>query len=83
MNGGGVQLTTVFTRNLVNEMRVGAIQRTTQNTPQDPLPGAINAFINMRGTKPGSNRAIASNHFRQSTLSLSPRMLRRALLEFP
>jgi hypothetical protein len=49
MNGGGVQLSTVITPNLVNEVRGGAIQRTTQNTPLDPLPGAVNAFVNITG----------------------------------
>ena len=49
MNGGGVQLATVFTPNLVNEVRGGAIQRFTDNPPVAPLPGSIQAAVNITG----------------------------------
>jgi hypothetical protein len=49
MNGGGVQLATVLTPNLVNEVRGGAIQRFTDNPPVAPLPGSINAAVNITG----------------------------------
>ena len=49
MNGGGVQLATVFTPNLVNEIRGGAIQRFTDNPPVAPLPGSIQAAVNITG----------------------------------
>jgi hypothetical protein len=49
MNGGGVQLATAFTANLVNEIRGGAIQRFTSNIPVAPLPGSIDAAVNITG----------------------------------
>ena len=49
MNGGGVQLATVFTPNLINEIRGGGIQRFTSNTPVAPLPNTIDAAVNITG----------------------------------
>jgi Carboxypeptidase regulatory-like domain/TonB dependent receptor len=49
MNGGAAQLSTVISSSLVNEVRGGVIQRTTQNTPLNPLPGSVNAFVNITG----------------------------------
>jgi hypothetical protein len=45
MNGGGIQLATVFTPTLLNELRTGAIQRTQANAPvgqPDPYTAAVN-----------------------------------------
>ncbi len=45
MNGGGIQLATVFTPSLLNEVRYGAIQRTQANSPvgkANPYTAAIN-----------------------------------------
>ncbi|HMF78896.1 MAG TPA: TonB-dependent receptor [Bryobacteraceae bacterium] len=49
MNGGAVQLATLLTPNLVNEVRGGVIQRFTDNPPVAPLPGAISAAVNITG----------------------------------
>jgi hypothetical protein len=45
MNGGGVQLATAFSANLLNELRYGAIQRTQANAPvgsANPYSAAVN-----------------------------------------
>jgi len=48
MNGGGVQLATVLTPNLLNELRYGAIQRTQANAPVG-RPDPYNAAVNITG----------------------------------
>jgi hypothetical protein len=48
MNGGGVQLATVFTPSLLNEVRFGAIQRTQANAPVGK-PNPYNAAVNITG----------------------------------
>lgn len=47
-NAGGVQLASVLTPNLVNELRGGVIERFTQNAPIGP-PDPNGAFINITG----------------------------------
>lgn len=45
MNGGGIQLATAFSPNLLNELRYGAIERTQGNAPvgqPDPYSAAVN-----------------------------------------
>lgn len=48
MNGGGVQLATAFSPNLLNEVRYGAIQRTQANAPVGK-PNPYSAAINITG----------------------------------
>ncbi len=48
MNGGGVQLATVFTPTLLNELRYGAIQRTQANAPVGK-PNPYDAAVNISG----------------------------------
>src|SRR5215831_2871852 len=48
MNGGGVQLATAFSPNLLNEVRYGAIQRTQANAPVG-APNPYNAAVNITG----------------------------------
>lgn len=48
MNGGGIQLATLFTPNLVNELRGGVINRTQANAPIGP-PNPNGAYINITG----------------------------------
>ena len=48
MNGGGVQLATAFSPNLLNEVRYGAIQRTTANHPVGK-PNPYTAAVNISG----------------------------------
>ena len=48
MNGGGAQLATLFTPNLVNELRGGVIRRTQANAPVGQ-PDPNGAFINITG----------------------------------
>jgi hypothetical protein len=48
MNGGGVQLATVLTSNLLNELRGGVIRRTQANAPIGP-PNPNGAYINITG----------------------------------
>src|SRR5215831_4267565 len=48
MNGGGIQLATAFSPNLLNEVRYGAIQRTQANAPVG-APNPYNAAVNITG----------------------------------
>ena len=48
MNGGGVQLATALSPNLLNEVRYGAIQRTTANHPVGK-PNPYTAAVNISG----------------------------------
>jgi hypothetical protein len=48
MNGGGVQLATAFSSNLLNELRYGAIQRTQANAPVGS-PNPYSAAVNISG----------------------------------
>ncbi|MHB8887887.1 MAG: TonB-dependent receptor [Acidobacteriaceae bacterium] len=48
MNGGGAQLATAFTSNLLNELRFGVSQRDTANSPAT-LNGPIQALIHISG----------------------------------
>lgn len=48
MNGGGVQLATVFTPLLLNEVRIGSIQRTQANAPVGK-PNPYSAAVNITG----------------------------------
>jgi hypothetical protein len=48
MNGGGVQLATAFSANLLNELRYGAIQRTQANAPVG-APNPYSAAVNITG----------------------------------
>ncbi len=48
MNGGGVQLATVITNNLLNEVRGGVIRRTQANAPIGPAD-PNGAYINITG----------------------------------
>src|SRR5215475_10951083 len=48
MNGGGVQLATVLSPNLLNEVRGGVIRRTQANAPIGD-PSANDAYINITG----------------------------------
>jgi Carboxypeptidase regulatory-like domain len=48
MNGGGVQLATAFSPNLLNEVRFGAIQRTQANAPVGK-PNPYTAAVNITG----------------------------------
>jgi hypothetical protein len=48
MNGGGVQLATVFTPMLLNEVRFGVIQRTQANAPVGK-PNPYDAAVNIAG----------------------------------
>src|SRR5215475_4700338 len=48
MNGGGIQLATAFSPNLLNEIRYGAIERTQANAPVGK-PNPYNAAINITG----------------------------------
>jgi hypothetical protein len=48
MNGGGVQLATAFSPNLLNELRYGAIQRTQANAPVGS-PNPYSAAVNITG----------------------------------
>jgi hypothetical protein len=48
MNGGGVQLATVITPSLLNEIRFGAIQRTQANAPVGK-PGPYEVAVNITG----------------------------------
>ncbi len=48
MNGGGVQLATVITANLLNEVRGGVIRRTQANAPIGP-PDPNGSYINITG----------------------------------
>lgn len=48
MNGGGIQLATAFSPNLLNEVRYGAIQRTQANAPVGS-PNPYTAAVNITG----------------------------------
>jgi hypothetical protein len=48
MNGGGIQLATAFSPNLLNEVRYGAIQRTQANAPVGK-PNPYDAAVNISG----------------------------------
>ena len=48
MNGGGVQLATVISNDLLNEVRGGVIRRTQANTPVGP-PDPNGSYINITG----------------------------------
>lgn len=48
MNGGGVQLATLFTPRLVNELRGGVIERTQANAPIGQ-PNPNGAYVNITG----------------------------------
>jgi hypothetical protein len=48
MNGGGIQLATAFSSNLLNELRFGAIQRTQANAPVGK-PNPYTAAVNITG----------------------------------
>ncbi len=48
MNGGGIQLATVFTPSLLNEVRFGSIQRTQANAPVGK-PNPYTAAVNITG----------------------------------
>jgi len=48
MNGGGVQLATILSPNLLNEVRGGVIRRTQANAPVG-VPNSNGAYINITG----------------------------------
>lgn len=67
MNGGGVQLATIITNNLLNELRGGVIQRTTANAPIGPY-NANGAYINITGVANiGYNPLAATQNTEQSS----------------
>jgi hypothetical protein len=66
MNGGGVQLATVLTSNLLNELRGGVIRRTQANAPIGP-PDPNGAYINITGVANiGYNPLAATSTTEQS-----------------
>ena len=66
MNGGGVQLATVITSNLLNEVRGGVIRRTQANAPIGPA-NPNGAYINITGVANiGYNPLAATSTTEQS-----------------